>query len=125
VLGRTYLLLVVAGALVVGIPSMVLVVFRGIDALLGGRTADLGSEVAIPFATVVVAAIVTAYHGRLVVADQRLARPAATDATDGVPAIAQPATIALVLRAGSVTELETALASLREHLPGGVSLDEP
>lgn len=120
--GRAYLLLVVAGALVAGIPSTVFVAFRVIDTALGGRAADLASDIAIPIGAVVVAAILTAYHARLVVADQRLAPQETAPSLEASKTAS--ASLTLVLRGPSRAELEAVAASIRERLPGGVSLDD-
>jgi hypothetical protein len=115
---RTYLYLVVGSALIAGIPSAVFALFRLIDTFLGGRATALRSDLPLPIAVVVVAAVVAAYHGRLVVSDLRLA-PAAQPAT-----IASPATLSLVLRGQGGEDLESVAASLREHLPPGVVLED-
>ena len=114
---RAYLFLIVGGALIAGVPSAVFALFRLIDTLLGGGGTALGSDLAITIAVVAVAAVVAAYHGRLVVSDLRLA-PAAQPAT-----VASPVTLALVLRGQGGEDLEAIAASLREHLPPGVVLE--
>lgn len=129
---RAYLLLILGGALIAGVPSAVFTLFRLIDTLLGGGGAALGSDLPIPIAVVVVAAILAAYHGWLVVGDLRLASaeqrmvlaqvPAAHPVE--TPAVAVPSTtLALVLRGQGGEDLEAVAASLREHLPSGVLLE--
>ncbi len=129
---RAYLLLVVAGGLIAGVPSTVFVLFRFIDSLLGGQSTVFGSDLAIPIAIVVVAAVGAAYHGRLVVFDLRLAaaeQPTAVAATAEGPAmeaptaVASPATLTLVLRGQGGDDLEAVAVSLRAHLPPGVVLE--
>ncbi len=114
---RAYLYLVVGAALIAGIPSAVFALYRLIDIGLGGRGTSLGSDLAIAIAIIAVAAIGATYHGRLVVSDLRLA--SATQA-----AVISPATRALVLRGQGDEDLAAVAASLREHLPPGVSLED-
>ncbi len=129
---RAYLLLAVGGALIAGIPSAVIALFQLIDTVLGGQATVLGAELAIPIAVVVVAVIVAAYHGRLVVSDLRLASatPSAelTSVALGPPleapaVVVSSATLALVLRGAGGEDLEAVAAGLREHLPPGVVLE--
>jgi hypothetical protein len=129
---RAYLLLVVGAALIAGVPSAVLALFRLIDTLLGGSATALGSDLALPIVVVAVAAIVAAYHGRLVVSDLRLvpaAQPTAVAPATVAPtlearaAVASPVILALVLRGQGGEDLEAVAASLREHLPPGVVLE--
>jgi hypothetical protein len=129
---RAYLLLVVGAALIAVVPSAVFVLFRLIDTVLGGSGADLGSELPIPLAAVGVGAVVAAYHGRLVVADIRLAaaqQPEVGAPTTvaaeivGAPPIFVPTSLALVLRGVRGEDLVAVAAALREHLPPGVVLE--
>jgi hypothetical protein len=128
---RAYFFLIVGGALIAGIPSTVFVLFRLIDAILGGASGALESELGFPIALTVVAAIVASYHGRLLVGDLRLASaaagtivPVAAARTVEPPAVSiLPATLALVLRGPSGQDLEAIAASLREHLPQDVLLE--
>lgn len=129
---RAYLLLVVGGALVAVVPSTVFVLFRFINTVLGGGATNLGSDLPIPLAIVVVGAVVAAYHGRLVVSDMRLAaaqQPAATalvatvEMIEGPPLAIAPTTLALVLRGDAGEDLEAVAAALRDHLPPGVRLE--
>ena len=131
---RAYLLLVVGGALIAVVPSAVFVLFRLIDTLLGGQSNDLGADLPLPLAVVAVGAVVAAYHGRLVVADMRLAaaqQPAAAAAAplamiEGIqtrPAAPGPASLALVLSGEAGADLEAVAAALRTHLPPGVLLE--
>jgi hypothetical protein len=70
-----------------------------------------------------VAAIGAAYHGRLVVSDLRLA--SAAQPTAVAPATVAPApTLVLILRGQGGEDLEAIAASLREHLPPGVALED-
>lgn len=129
---RAYLLLIVGAALIAGVPSAVFTLFRLIDTLLGGGVTALGSDLPIPIAVVAVAAAVAAYHGRLVVRDLSLASAERRTAlaqvaaahTVETPAVAVPSTtLALVLRGQGGEDLEAVAASLREHLPSGVLLE--
>ena len=129
---RAYLLLVVGGALIAVVPSAVFALFRLIDTALGGRSADLGSDLPIPLAVVAVGAVVAAYHGRLVVSDIRLAAaqqpdvatPTATvEGMDGAPLVITPASLTLILRGERGEDLEAVAAALRDHLPPGVLLE--
>ena len=106
--------------------------FRLIDTALGGRSADLGSDLPIPLAVVAVGAVVAAYHGRLVVSDIRLAAaqqpdvatPTATvEGMDGAPLVITPASLTLILRGERGEDLEAVAAALRDHLPPGVLLE--
>lgn len=92
----------------------------------------LGSDIAIPIAVVAVAAVVAAYHGRLVVSDLRLASaqrptavaPVAVAQKAATPTVADaPTTLALVLRGQGGEDLEAVADSLREHLPPGNLLE--
>ncbi len=129
---RAYLYLVVGGALIAGVPSAVFALYRLIDTGLGGRGTSLGSDLAITVAIVAVAAIGAAYHGRLLVSDLRLtsAAQAAAPPTIVAPAIeagaelSAPTTRTLVLRGAGGEDLAAVAASLREHLPPGVSLED-
>ena len=117
---RAYLFLIVAGGLIAGVPSAVFALFKLIDALLAGGGTALGSDLPLPTAVVVVAAVVAAYHGRLVVSDLRLGPAARATSAETV---ASPVTLALVLRGQRGEDLEVVAADLREHLPPGVVLE--
>ena len=129
---RAYLYLVVAAALLAAIPSAAFVLFRLIDTVLGGGGAGFGLEVPLPIAVVVVAGVVAAYHGRIVIMDLRAEAPApgATPATvaSTTPAVtltAGPAgaSLDLVLRGEDGTDLTAVADALRQHLPPGVVLE--
>ena len=128
---RAYLLLVVGGALIAVVPSAVFALFRLIDTVLGG-TQDLGSDLPIPLAAVVVGTVVAVYHGRLVVSDMRLgatAGPAPTtveasaEPVESAPSALAPASLTLILRGEPGEDLEAVAAALRSHLPPGVLLE--
>lgn len=136
--GRAYLYLVVAAALIAAVPSAAFTLYRLIDTMLGGRGSGLGSDVALPIAAVVVAGAVALYHGRLVVADLRASTsaPAAMEgaaldvvAPPGPTGTAAPAAsvneVVLTLRGASGTDLAAVAAHLRTQLPPGVVLDGP
>lgn len=129
-IARAYLLLVVGGAVIAVVPSAVFALFRLFDTLLGG-TQDLGSDLPIPLAVVVVGTVVAAYHGRLVVSDMRLGAtaPAATsveasaERIERAPLAIAPASLTLILRGEHGEDLEAVAAALRDHLPPGVLLE--
>jgi hypothetical protein len=138
--GRGYLFLVVGAALVAAVPSAVFTLYRLIDTILGGRAVALGSDLAIPVAVVIVASLIGAYHGRLVVSDMRFAASqeaeeaqeaeqaeaaAAGMAGLDVQTITAPAvaSLSLTLRAPSGTDLVAIANDLRVHLPAGVVLE--
>ncbi|HEX6867564.1 MAG TPA: DUF5671 domain-containing protein, partial [Candidatus Limnocylindrales bacterium] len=133
---RAYLYLVVAAALLAAIPSAAFVLFRLIDTLLGGGGVGLGSEVALPIAIVLVAGLVAAYHGRIVVGDLRALAAAQApapatieDVAPAAPTVAgrsmppSAASLDLVLRAEDDTDLAAVADALRAHLPPGVVLE--
>ena len=129
---RAYLLLVVGAALIAVVPSAVFLLYRLIDTVLGGSGADLGSELPIPLAAVAVGAVVAAYHGRLVVADIRLAAAqqpevaastSAVEGTDGASPVVTTTSLTLILRGEHGEDLEAVAAALRAHLPPGVLLE--
>lgn len=129
---RAYLLLIVGGALIAAVPTTVYVLFRSIDAFLGGGATAIGSDLALPVAIVSVAVLAAAYHGRLVVSDLRLAAaarptavaPLAVPETVATPAIgAAPTMLALVLRGQGGEDLEAVAGGLRKHLPPGIVLE--
>jgi len=129
-IGRAYLYLVVGVSLLAAVPSAVFTLYRLIDTLLGGRGSALGSDLAIPIAVVIVASVVAAYHGRLVVADLRLAGEteraieAETAALASVPApSAIAASITLTLRGPAGTDFQAVTDRLCEHLPDGMVLE--
>ena len=150
---RAYLYLVVGVAIIAAVPSAAFTLFRLIDRLLGGGGTGLSSEVAIPIAVLIVATIVAAYHGRLVVSDLRFTTAAdaednrvatnerlaadgpvaplagavgAVAAADAMGSVSDPipgSSMALTLRASDETDLGALVATLREHLPAGVVLE--
>lgn len=135
--GRAYLYLVVGAALLAAVPSAAFSLYRLIDTMLGGRGVALGSELAIPIAVVIVASIIAAYHGRLLVSDLRFAvkrePPVVAGATIESEAAAEPsrpapatpvgASLALTLRGPTGADLESLASLLRERLPAGVTLE--
>jgi hypothetical protein len=128
---RAYLLLVVGGALIAVVPSAVFALFRLIDTVLGGSQ-DLGSDLPIPLAAVMVGTVVAVYHGRLVVSDMRLGATAGSAPTtvesmiqpvESAPRATVPASLTLILRGEHGEDLEAVAAALRDHLPPGVLLE--
>ena len=75
--------------MIAAVPSAAFTLFRLIDRILGGSGSALSSELAIPVAVLIVASIVAAYHGRLVIADLRFT--SAASAADGVESPGEPA----------------------------------
>jgi hypothetical protein len=131
-IGRAYLYLVVGVSLLAVVPSAVFTLYRLIDTLLGGRGSALGSDLAIPIAVVIVASVVAAYHGRLVVADLRLAgetERAIEAETAALASVSTPsavaASITLTLRGPAGTDFQAVTDRLCEHLPDGMVLERP
>jgi hypothetical protein len=134
---RAYLYLVVGVALLAAVPSAAFILFRAIDTLLGGGGVDLGGELALPLAAVVVAGLVAIYHGRLLVTDLResavvaAAAPAMSmppdtgpPAAGSVPMATSPGpSLALTLRGPDGADLPAVADALRAHLPPGVVLE--
>ncbi len=132
-IGRAYLYLVVGAALVAAVPSAAFALYRVIDTALGGRGVALASDLAIPIAVVIVAGLIAAYHGRILVTDLR--RVAETGhavtpviATQPIPMAGDAMTasgpsLTLTLRGPAGSDLESIAAGIRERLPAGVRLE--
>jgi hypothetical protein len=116
---RSALLVVLAAAILSGISSLAVVLYRAFDMLLGGFAANLLVELSTPIAVVVVALVVVAYHGvslrrDLQLAGGRLLAPA-TEAT-------WPDAVELVL-VGPPDHLPEAVEELRHAVLPGYRLD--
>ncbi len=135
---RAYLYLVVGLALVAAVTSGIFILYRLIDALLGGESAaSLGADLTTPLAVLVVGGVIAAYHGRLVLGDFRatadqapaaprpapIAPPAATPPPAGLDPLVGASALELVLRGPAGTDLGAIADGLRERLPTGVTLD--
>jgi len=140
---RTYLLIALAGAVIAGISSLGVILYRLFGSLLG---VSLGgnpvSELSTPTGFLVLALAIGTYHGLAARADQarREAAPAAPDALAGAqaaveamaaaaPAAAAPAAAApggrmLVLSGPPGEDLTAAIDGLRNALPQGYRLDD-
>lgn len=133
VVGRAYLFLVVGSALIAAVPSGVFTLSRIIEVALGGGSGS-ATDVAIPFAVVVVASVVAAYHGRLVIGDMRTVaqeeRAATAEAAlergpaDEVPVAIAAVSLTLTLRGPAGVDLAQVANGMRERLPAGVILVE-
>lgn len=148
--GRAYLYLVVAASLIAAVPSAAFILYRLIDTILGGGGVALGTDLAIPLAVVIVAAVGALYHGRMLVSDLRFTaalQPAAERPVDaaaagmtgtvgavGISALSAEsvgtfesevgASLVLTLRGPAGTDLASLADTLRERLPAGVVLEE-
>ncbi len=93
---RAYLYLVVGAAVIAAVPSAAFILYRLIDRILGGTGSALSSELAIPVAVLIVASVIAAYHGRLVVADLRFTTTETTGAAADERIAAGQAPVAVV-----------------------------
>ena len=127
VTGRAYLYLVVGASLLAAVPSAAYTIYRVIDTLLGSRAGALGTDLAITIAVVIVASVVAAYHGRLLLSDLRLTAdvaPPAPETTRPVATVAEPQwSVTLTLRGPAGTDPDSIARTLRADLPAGVSLE--
>jgi hypothetical protein len=146
--GRAYLYVVVAVSLISAIGSGVFVLYRLIDAAMGGGGGGLGVEIATPLAALVIAVVVALYHGRLVVGDMRAApEPAGHMPEERIPVNAavnsatgphapdrptipeaagpRPAPVELPIRllAPAGMDLSRVVDAIRDGLPPGVTLE--
>ena len=136
---RTFLFLTLGVALVVGIAAAALILYRFVGIVLGADVGgNLANELSTPLGALITAAIVLAYHGLALRADQRLATSvtaaaeAATPNVDTAEVVAagfagdvpgdppQRWTLTLIGPAGA--DLDAALASARVALPLGIEL---
>lgn len=125
--GRAYLYLVVGGALVAAVPSGALILYRMLNVVLGTeRGAALADAAATPLGIAAVAAMVAAYHGRVLLADIRAADAATArgvEAPPGVPPIGPTFEVTVVLRGPAGSDPSRLLDELRARLPAGVTLE--
>lgn len=122
---RAYLYLVTGGSLLAAVPSAVFVLYRSIDSALGGGMAS-GTEISMPIAILVVGVIGAVYHGQLARWSHRsVPAPITTPgvALPGGPAVATRTSLRLALRGPTDSDLEAVAATLRAHLPPGVTLE--
>ena len=121
--GRAYLYVVVGVSLISAIGSGVFVLYRLIDAAMGGGGRGLGAEIATPLAALMVAIAVALYHGRLVVGDMRAAQePAGSVPEDAWPGAA-PMELPFRLLGPAGTDLSRVVDAIRDGLPPGVTLE--
>lgn len=135
---RSYLLLAIAGSLIAGISSLVLLLNRLISALLGVvAERSLASELSAPAGVLTIALAVGVLHFLWLRRDQRVAAiplaevsPAEEGPAEEVPAEqAVPLAVAtverrLVLTAPADADFSATIATLRAGLPDGYKLDE-
>jgi hypothetical protein len=134
---RTYLLVVVASAVVSSLGSLALVLYRLFGELLGATlSGNAVSELSTPIGALLVAAAVAIYHGVALRRDMALRagaelEPASAERVAEEPGMAPaPAATAselrraLVLRAPRDANLDAAVETLRAHLPPGYRLEE-
>jgi len=136
---RTFLYLALGVAVVAGLGSATVILYRLVGSLLGASlSGNTVSELSTPLGAVVVAVAVLVYHGLQLRRDQSLRgeapAPLAGPAPVGAPsaALAQRAdpsatmtdrTLVLVGPVGA--DLDAALAAARAVLPEGIRLEEP
>ncbi|HEX9635593.1 MAG TPA: DUF5671 domain-containing protein [Candidatus Limnocylindria bacterium] len=130
---RSYLLIVVAAAILSSLGSLALVLYRLFGELLGASLSGSAvSELSTPIGALLVAAAVAIYHGVTLRRDMALRAGAEPElAQPEAPAEAPaPAPYAgerqrtLVLSAPPEGELDAAVEALRAHLPTGYRLEE-
>ncbi len=147
---RADLFLVVGAAIVAAVPAATMTLYRMLDTILGGQSArPLLDELAFPIAIVIVAVVIGAYHGWLLLGDIRATGQATEEAEGeteaasggaGIEAVGaagvagsahavlagEPAELELDLtvHAPPGTDLAALLAGLREHMPPGSTLEE-
>jgi hypothetical protein len=133
---RTYLLITLAGAVIAGISSLGVILYRLFGSLLGvSLGGNAVSELSTPTGFLVLALAIGIYHGLAARADQarREAAPAAVEAAPGAveaaPAAAPAEAAApggrmLVLSGPPGEDLTAAIDGLRNALPPGYRLDD-
>jgi hypothetical protein len=135
---RAYLYLVVGVTLISSVVAGVYVLYRAINAILGGEVGGaIGSDLAASLAVLLVAGPVAIYHGRMVVTDLRAtAEPGdqavgeavtgstgASSVRDPEQGLGPPAAMTLTLRGPVGTDLGAIAAGFRDTLPPGVTLE--
>jgi hypothetical protein len=130
---RTYLLIVVAAAVVSSLGSLALVLYRLFGELLGASlSGNAVSELSTPIGALLVAAAVAIYHGITLRRDMALRagaepEPVPSETLAGAPTPAPSVgelRRTLVLSAPAGGELDAAVETLRGHLPQGYRLEE-
>jgi hypothetical protein len=129
---RSYLLIVVAAAVVSSLGSLALVLYRLFGELLGASlSGNAVSELSTPIGALLVAAALAIYHGVTLRRDMALRAAAEPEAapSEAPGAAPTPAPVAgelqraLVLSAPPESNLDAAVAALRAHLPPGYRLE--
>lgn len=121
-----HLYLMVGVSFVALVPCAALVLYRTLDALLGGiAERPMLVELAWPIAIILVAAAGGAYHGRLLLVDRRLTAGADVPEAEEIPTLLadDQMAIELLLRVPSGTDLPEVLEQLRGTLLAGASLN--
>lgn len=122
-LRRAALLLVIASAIVAGIVSLGLILYRLFGTLFGLQLrGDIVSDLSTPLGALIVALAVLAYHALMLRRDQRWREEAHASAV--APALPSGVALALFGPTGAkATDVEALLTSLRAQLPEGYRLE--
>jgi hypothetical protein len=123
---RSYLLVVVAAAVVSSLGSLALVLYRLFGELLGASlSGNAVSELSTPIGALLVAAAVAIYHGVALRRDMALRAGAEPEPVPPAPAaMTSELRRSLVLSAPPESNLDAAVETLRAHLPAGYRLEE-
>jgi hypothetical protein len=120
---RTFLLITLAAALLSGLGSMALILYRAFGFVLG---ADLGgnavSELSTPIGALLAAVAVAAYHGLALRRDDALRAAAAAKPLEAAEPVAEARRV-LVLSGPAHADLDALLEGMRSSLPPGHRLD--
>lgn len=122
---RAHLFLVVGAAVVAMVPTATYVLYRLLDALLGGPSGrTLLTEVSLPIGVAIVALVTGVYHARILVADLRqpglAPEPGAEPAAEPEAPATSVAELELTVPAG--TDVGALVRRLRAGLPPGSTL---
>jgi len=121
---RATLLIALAGSVLAGIGAAALVLYRLFGGLFGiQQSGDAIAELAMPIATLLVAAAVAAYHGLTLRRDLAVRVETAPAEPPSVPS-RPAAAVALSLTVPPGGDAAAAVKALRAHLPPGYELDE-
>lgn len=120
---RAGLLLVIGAAILAGIGSLALVLYRAFGALFGAGISGSVTELSTPLAILVVAIAIAAYHATLLRRDQLLRAEGDGEVEGPEPVREETTGWPLLLTGPDSTDLDGTLAMLRTHLPPGVQLD--
>lgn len=122
---RASLLIVLAAAVLAGVVSAALILYRLFGSVFGvEQSADVVSALSLPIASLVVAGLVAAYHAVQLRRDQALRASAPVEAlTMPTPEAAVGASMALRLSGPPDGDLPAVVASLRSQLPPGFELE--